>query len=94
MQRNLTNEGGVMTKKTPSQITAGIIRAAMSKDGTTPQSIAKQMQVHVNTVYSDLRDPDRIPQNRLWLYFTVLGIPVDDALQRIADSFSAMLVQR
>jgi lambda repressor-like predicted transcriptional regulator len=81
-------------KRTPSQITAGIIRAAMSKDGTTPQSLAKQMQVHVNTVYSDLRDPDRIPQNRLWLYFTVLGIPVDDALQRIADSFSAMLVQR
>ena len=81
-------------KRTPSQITAGIIRAAMSKDGTTPQSLAKQMQVHVNTVYSDLNDPEKIPQNRLWMYFTVLGIPVDDALKRIAESFAQMLAER
>ena len=81
-------------KRTPSQITAGIIRAAMSKDGTTPQSLAKQMQVHVNTVYSDLRDPDRIPQNRLWLYFTVLGVPIEDALEKIAKEFAFSLVRR
>ena len=81
-------------KRTPSQITAGIIRAAMSKDGMTQQSLAKRMKVHVNTVNHDMKDPDRIPQDRLWMYFTVLGVSVDDALQRIADSFSAMLVQR
>lgn len=81
-------------KRTPSQITAQIIRAAMSKDGTTPQSLAKQMQVHVNTVYQDMRDPDRIPQNRLWMYFTVLGVSVDDALARIADAFTKSLLER
>lgn len=83
-----------MAKKTPSQITAGIIQAAMSSCDMKPQDVANRMKIHVNTVRNDMRDPDRIPQNRLWLYFTVLGIPVDDALQRIADSFSAMLVQR
>ena len=83
-----------MARKTPSQITAGIIKAAMAHSDNTPQTLAKQMQVHVNTVYSDMRDPDRIPQNRLWMYFTILGVPVDDALKRIADSFSQMLVNR
>ena len=82
------------SKRTPSQITAQIIRAAMSKDGTTPQSLAKQMQVHVNTVYQDMRDPDRIPQNRLWMYFTVLGVSVDDALAQIANAFTKTLIER
>ena len=81
-------------KRTPSQITAQIIRAAMSKDGTTPQSLAKQMKVHPNTVYSDMRDPDRIPQNRLWMYFTVLGVPIEDALEKIAKEFAFSLVRR
>ena len=83
-----------MARKTPSHITAGIIKAAMAHSGNTPRSLAKQMHVHVNTVYQDMNDPDRIPQNRLWLYFTILGVPVDDALKRIADSFSQMLVNR
>lgn len=81
-------------KRTPSQITAGIIRAAMSKDETTPHSLAKQMKVHPNTVYSDMKDPDRIPQDRLWMYFTVLGVSVDDALAQIANAFTKSLLER
>ncbi len=83
-----------MTKKTPSQITVGIIRAAMGNADISVPELAKRMFVHANTVYADLRDPERIPQNRLWMYFTVLGVPVDDALKRIADSFSQTLAKR
>lgn len=81
-------------KKTPSQIIAGIIKAAMNFEGLNPHDLAKQMHVHVNTVYGDMRDPDRIPQNRLWLYFTVLGIPVEESLEAIASSFTAKIVAR
>lgn len=83
-----------MAKKTPSQITAGIIQAAMSSCEMKPQDVAKRMQIHVNTVRNDMRDPDRIPQNRLWLYFTVLGVPIEDALEKIAKEFAFSLVRR
>jgi hypothetical protein len=45
-------------------------------------------------VYSDLHDPDRIQMRRVWLYFTALGVPVDEALQAFADSFARSLVAR
>ena len=79
---------------TASQITVGIIRAAMGNADISVPELAKSMFVHANTIYADLRDPERIPQNRLWMYFTVLGVPVDDALKRIADSFSQTLAKR
>jgi lambda repressor-like predicted transcriptional regulator len=83
-----------MAKQTPSQITCEIIQAALSSSGMGVAELARRVQVHVNTVRNDLHDPDRIPQNRLWLYFTVLGVPIEDALEKIAKEFAFSLVRR
>lgn len=83
-----------MAKQTPSQITCKLIQAALSASGIGVAELARRVQVHVNTVRNDLHDPDRIPQNRLWLYFTVLGVPIEDALEKIAKEFAFSLVRR
>lgn len=83
-----------MARQTPSQITCKIIQAALSSSGMSVAELAKRVQVHTNTVRNDLHDPDRIPQNRLWLYFTMLGVPIEDALEKIAKEFAFSLVRR
>ena len=80
--------------KTPSEVTRSMIQAAMAIDGRTSESLAEEMGVHVNTVYSDLKDPDKIPQGRLWLYFAVLGIPIQEALDGVANAFAYKLSRR
>lgn len=80
--------------RTPAQIMADMILCAMQYRGETRQSMAKKLNVAVNTVCSDMHDPDRIPQNRLWLYFTVLDIPVQDVLSGVAHSFADTLARR
>lgn len=81
-------------KKTPAQILASMIEAAMAIQKVNGQELARRVRTSANTVYSDLNDPDRIPQNRLWLYFTVLDIDCTDTLQAVADRFSATIIQR
>lgn len=83
-----------MTKKTPSQIIGSLIQAAMSVNGVTVPRLAGMMKTHPNTIRADLHDPDRIPQSRVWLYFTVLGIPVQDALQSVAERFAQSITER
>lgn len=80
--------------KTPSRIMADIIMGAMSMRGETRYTLAKKMHLHHNTVYLDLKDPERIPQDRLWLYFTVLEIPVGDYLQAAGKSYLDELTRR
>lgn len=81
-------------KRTPAQIMADLIACAMTLQGETQQTLAKKVKVHPNTVCNDFQDPERIPQSRLWLYFTVLGVPVDDALSAVAVSFAQTAVKR
>ena len=81
-------------KRTPSQVTAGIIRAAMSAGSVTQDKLAKLSNVCKHTVSSDLADPEKIPQGRLWLYFAALGIPIDGALQNTAAAFAQSLAER
>lgn len=81
-------------QKTPAECIGSIIRSAMSAREINAEQLAKLVGVHANTVYSDLHDPDRIQMRRVWLYFTALGVPVDDALQAFADSFARSLVTR
>ena len=80
--------------KSPSQITCRIIHAGMSAEGMSVHELAKRTGVHHNTVYNDLRQPEKIPQDRLWLYFTILNVPVDSALECIAQEFAATLARR
>lgn len=84
----------IMQQKTPAECIGSIIRSAMSAREINAEQLAKLVGVHANTVYSDLHDPDRIQMRRVWLYFTALGVPVDDALQAFADSFARSLVTR
>ena len=84
----------IRREKSPSAITCGIIKAAMGAADMNAEKLAKRMNVHINTVYRDLKEPERIPQDRLWLYFTVLGVPVNESLQSIANQFALSIVQR
>lgn len=84
----------IVRQKTPAECIGDILRSAMSAKGITAEQLAKIVGVHANTVYSDLHDPDRIQMRRVWLYFTALEIPVDDALLAFADSFARSLVAR
>lgn len=81
-------------RRTPSEIMSRIISAAMAANELTAQDLAKRSSVHQNTVYKDLREPDKITLQRLWSYFLSLGVPVDDALEAFAEAFARGLVQR
>ena len=81
-------------KKTPAQIVKTIISAAMGSADISVGQLAKLTGIHQNTVYKDMRDPDGMPMSRMWLYFTALGVPVDEGLCAFADSFARSLVVR
>jgi hypothetical protein len=81
-------------KKTPAQIVSAVIRAAMGAESIDSKTLAKMAGVHANTVYNDLKDPDGMPMQRMWLYFTALSVPVDEGLQAFADSFARSLTMR
>ena len=81
-------------KRTPAEIIGNIITAAMGAQGLNADELAVRAKVHRNTVYRDLKDPDRMQASRMWLYFVALDIPVEEALQAFADSFARSLVTR
>lgn len=86
----------VKTKKakTPPEIIVNIIKAGMGAEEITVNELAKRTGFHTNTVYSDFRDPGKMTQQRLWLYFTAVGIPISDALKVFADQLAAKLTDR
>lgn len=81
-------------KRTPAECVGCIISAAMGANDVTVPDLAKMANVHENTVRLDMKDPDRMPMYRVWIYFTALGVPIDDGLQAFADSFSRSLIER
>lgn len=81
-------------KRTPAQCVGMIISAAMGAQGVQIDRLADAVGVHPNTIRKDLRDPDGMTMQRMWLYFTALSVPVDDGLAAFADSFAKSLVAR
>ena len=81
-------------KRTPSEIVGTIIGAAMCANGITAEKLADMVNIHRNTVSRDLKDPDRMQAGRMWLYFTALGVPVDEGMQAFADIFAKSLTVR
>ena len=79
---------------TPSQCMANIIRSAMTLREESVGTLADKMHTHRNTVQNDLKDPDRIPQWRLWMYFTVLDIPLETVMRQVAGQFAEELIKR
>ena len=82
------------SRRTPSEVMCRILQAAMAANDVTAQELADSSGVHQNTVKSDLKDPDKIKLQRLWLYFLALGVPIGDALASFAESFARGLTQR
>lgn len=80
--------------KSPSQIMCGIIQTAMKSGGISTQELANRVCVHPNTVYSDFREPGKMQQDRMWLYFAALGIPVDEPLRACARAFAEKLIEK
>lgn len=79
-------------RRTPAEIVGTIISAAMGATGVSQDRLAETAHVHVNTVRSDLKDPDKMTMHRMWLYFVALNVPIDDGLKAFADSFSRSLI--
>lgn len=80
--------------RTPSRIMADMIEAALKVSGTNRAELAKLARCSPNTLTADLKDPERIPQGRLWLYLTALSIPVEDVLRGIAYSVADKAIER
>ena len=59
-----------------------------------PENFLIGIGYHSNTIYSDFRDPGKMTQQRLWFYFTAVGIPISDALKVFADQLAAKLTDR
>lgn len=70
----------------------GIIKAEMGRRDLTTIDVSKKMHCHVNTVRNDLKDPETTPQSRLWLYFAVLGMPLDNFLATVAAAYANHIV--
>jgi hypothetical protein len=84
----------IKNAKTPPEIIVNIIKAGMGAEEITVNELAKRTGFHTNTVYSDFRDPGKMTQQRLWLYFAAVGIPISDALKVFADQLAAKLTDR
>lgn len=82
------------TRRTPARIMADLLECAMKVQGETKQSLAAKLRLSKTTVYDDFKEPERIPQNRLWLYFTALDAPMDETLLAVAERFAQSAVRR
>ena len=81
-------------KKTPAECIGAIIKAAMSASDISAEKLADAANVHANTVRKDLRDPDGMTMQRMWIYFLALDVPVNEGLAAFAESFARSLVER
>ena len=79
--------------RTMPRIIWGLISAAMASQDIQRSEIAKMIGVHANTVSSDAREPEKIPLDRLDLYFTALGINPEDMLRPIAAGITERMIK-
>jgi hypothetical protein len=84
----------IKESRTPAQVVARIITAAMRANDVSSDQLAKAASVHVNTVRKDLREPEGMPMSRMWIYFLALGVPINETLKCFADSFCKMMIER
>ena len=80
--------------KTPSRIMAGMSEQDLKVTGMRKSDLAAAARCSPNTVTNDLKAPERIPQGRMWLYFTALDIPIENVLQSVAYSVADRMIQR
>lgn len=83
-----------ISPKTPARIMWAIIAAEMQLQCITQKALAKRIGKSESLVSDDARDPDRIPQWRLWLYFAVLGIDAETVLRPVLDAHKENMLKK
>ena len=73
---------------------ADMILTGLRATKTKKKDLARLVRCSPNTLTADLKEPERIPQGRLWLYLTALSIPVEEVLRGIAHSVAETQIQR
>ena len=79
--------------RTMPRIIWGLIAAEMAAQDIQKADIAKLIGVHANTIGSDAKEPEKIPLDRLTLYFTALGINPEVMLRPIAHSIAERMIE-
>ena len=79
--------------RTMPRIIWGLLAAEMTAQDLQRADVAKMIGVHANTVSSDAREPEKIPLDRLSLYFTTLGINPEVMLRPIAHSIAERRIE-
>ena len=74
--------------RTEPVIIADLIRCGMTLRGWNRPQLAKAANVCANTVYYNLENPESMTLERAFVYFAALGIPTEDVLQALANSFA------
>ena len=60
----------------------------------TQKALAQRIGKSESLVSDDARDPDRIPQWRLWLYFAAVGIDAGEVLRPILDAHRENMLKK
>jgi DNA-binding XRE family transcriptional regulator len=76
-----------LAKRTPAALLWALIDAERVRQQMTADTLAKRVGVSRGTVTTDARDPYKIPQGRLWLYFAVLGIDAGAVLHAFVSAY-------
>ena len=81
-------------KRTPSSIIWDLIAAEMQRQKMTQGELAKRAKVNPCTVTSDSKDPGKIPQHRVWMYFAILGLDPAIVLRPLAIEHAENMIRR
>ena len=79
--------------RTPARLLWGMIEAERHAQSLTQGALAKLAGCSAHTASLDAKDPERIPQARLWLYFAALGIDAQTVLAPVAQAYIAHLTE-
>ena len=74
-------------KRTPAVMLWAMIDAERRTQKLSYRALSKLCGCSDNTVCLDANCPERIPQSRLWLYFTALGIDITSVIVPVAEAF-------
>lgn len=71
----------------PSEKLWNLIEMARHKNGLRKADLASAAGVSLNTVCLDSADPAGIPQGRLWLYLSAVGVSTNAVVTEIYNNF-------
>jgi hypothetical protein len=79
--------------RTSPRIIWKLIAAEMAAQEIQRAEIAKRIGVHVNTVNSDAKEPEKMPLDRVFNYLAALDIDPEIMLRPIAISIAERMIR-